>query len=100
VGAFNFSNLSFPPPAPPSGRGVFVQALNKKVQEMEKELIDLKIDKRMFSVVSLSDQSDDKDYWLAKTPADRLRHIEILRRINYGISATSRLQRILEYVEN
>jgi hypothetical protein len=66
---------------------------------MEKELIDLKTNKRMYLVVSLSDQADDKDYWLAKTPADRLRHIEFLRRINYGISATSKLQRILEYVE-
>lgn len=66
---------------------------------MGKELIDLKMDKKMFSVVSLSDQSDDKDYWLAKTPIDRIRHIEILRRINYGNSATSRLQRILEFVK-
>jgi hypothetical protein len=67
---------------------------------MEKELIGLKMDKKMFSVFSLSDQSGDKDYWLAKTPIDRIRHIEILRRINYGNGATSRLQRILELVKN
>jgi hypothetical protein len=63
---------------------------------MDKELTNLRIDKSYFSVVSLSDQSDDKDYWFSKTPIERMRHIEILRRINYGHGATSRLQRIFE----
>ena len=66
---------------------------------MDKELIDIKIDKKVFSVVSLSDQSDDKDYWLCRDPAERMQHIEVLRRINYGHSATSGLQRILEFIE-
>lgn len=63
---------------------------------MDKEFIDLRIDKKSFSVSSLSDQPDDKGFWLSKSPIERLRHIEILRRINYGPGATSRLQRILE----
>jgi len=66
---------------------------------MDKELIDVKIDKKFFSVMSLSDQSDDKDIWFAMDPIERMRHIEVLRRINYGNGATSRLQRILEYTE-
>lgn len=66
---------------------------------MKKELIDIKLDKKMFSVVSLSDQSDDKKYWLTKTPLYRMRHMETLRRINYGNSATARLQRVLELVK-
>ena len=66
---------------------------------MDKELIDIKIDKKFFSVVSLSDQSDDKDYWFLRDPIERIQHIEVLRRINYGHSATSRLQRILEFAE-
>ena len=70
-----------------------------KGQVMDKELIDVKIDKKKFSVVSLSDQSDDKDFWLAMDPIERMQHIEVLRRINYGHSATSRLQRILEFTE-
>ena len=37
---------------------------------MDKELIDVKIDKNFFSVVSLSDQSDDKDFWFAMDPTD------------------------------
>jgi len=70
-----------------------------KGNAMDKELIDVKIDKKFFSVVSLSDQSDDKNFWLDMDPIERMRHIEILRRINYGHGATSRLQRILEYTE-
>ena len=62
---------------------------------MDKELLNIKIDKKFFSVVSLSDQSDDKDYWFLREPIERIQHIEVLRRINYGHSATARLQRIL-----
>jgi hypothetical protein len=63
---------------------------------MDNELIDIKLDKKSFSVISLSDQSGDKIYWLSRTPIERLKHIEVLRRINYGYRAASRLQRVLE----
>ena len=66
---------------------------------MDKELINIKIDKRFFSVGSLSDQSDDKEYWFARNPIERMRHIEVLRRINYGHGATTRLQRVFEIIE-
>ena len=65
----------------------------------DKELFNEKIDKSFFSVVSLSDQSNDKDYWFGRNPIERLRHIELLRRINYGHRATFRLQSVLEYTE-
>ena len=64
---------------------------------MDNKINDLKIDKRFFSVVSLNDQSNDKDYWAHKNPIERLQHIEVLRRINYGNGAASRLQRVLEF---
>ena len=64
---------------------------------MDTELIDLKLDRRFFSVMSLSDQPNDMDYWFSREPIERMRHIEILRRINYGYRATSRLQRVLEF---
>ena len=66
---------------------------------MDKKLINIKIDKKFFSVGSLSDQSDDKDYWFAKSPIERMRHIEVLRRLNYGHGATTRLQRVFEITE-
>jgi predicted RNase H-like HicB family nuclease len=36
---------------------------------------------------------------ISKNPIERIRHIEILRRINYGHGATSRLQRVFEFTE-
>ena len=66
---------------------------------MDNERNNLKIDKKFFSVVSLKDQLNDKDYWFNKDPIDRLRHIEVLRRNNYGHGAASGLQRVLEFTE-
>lgn len=64
---------------------------------MESEVLpNLEIDRTAFSIVPLFDESDEKAYWLSRTPQERLQHIEILRRINYGTRATSRLQRVLE----
>ena len=68
-------------------------------KEMEKEFIDIKLDKSSFSVISLSEQHSEANYWLTASPVQRLQHMEVLRRINYGNSAASRLQRILENSE-
>jgi len=67
---------------------------------MERDLVSkLKLNRSAFSVASLADESDEKAYWLARTPYERLRQVEILRRINYGHRATTRLQRVPEIVE-
>ena len=63
---------------------------------MDKDFIDLEMDKKKFSVTSLSESPSDKDYWFSVSPMDRIRHIEVLRRINYGHRAAARLQRVLE----
>ena len=53
------------------------------------------MDKTAFSVVSLNDEPDEKDYWLSKTPQERVQTIELLRQLNYGYDpATARLQRV------
>lgn len=59
----------------------------------------LKVDRTVFTIASLTEASDEKEYWLAQTPQERLQHTEVLRRINYGHSATARLQRIFEFTE-
>ena len=59
----------------------------------------LKIDRKTFSVGSLDEPFDEKAYWLARTPLERLKQVEILRRINYGHRASARLQRVLEITE-
>ena len=49
-----------------------------------------KIDKGALSVISLSGESDDKEYWYAKTPQERLEAVELMRQINYGYDPTSK----------
>ena len=59
-----------------------------------------KMDKDALSVISLSDESDDKEYWHAKTPQERLAAVELMRQINYGYDPTTiRLQRVLEVAQ-
>lgn len=60
-----------------------------------------KLDRTVFSVVSLEEgDSDEMEYWLSKTPYERLDALETLRQIFYGYDpTTTRLQRILEVAE-
>lgn len=59
-----------------------------------------KMDKTAFSVTTLFEKSGDKEYWLSKTPQERLEALELMRQINYGYDpTTARLQRVLEIVE-
>jgi hypothetical protein len=58
------------------------------------------LEKTAFSVASLHGVSDDKDYWLARTPGERLEAVEIMRQIIYGYDpSTTRLQRVLTVTE-
>jgi hypothetical protein len=61
------------------------------------DLVDsVRMEKTAFSVTSLFDESDGKDYWLSKTPYERLEAIELMRQIIYGYSpSATRLQRVL-----
>jgi len=63
-------------------------------------LIFPKLDKTVFSLGSLTDSSDEKQYWLLKTPYERLEAIEIMRQIIYGYDpSTTRLQRFFEITQ-
>jgi hypothetical protein len=60
----------------------------------------VRMDKTAFSVGRLTDEPDDKAYWLTKSPQERWQAIELLRQLNYGYDpATARLQRVLELAE-
>jgi hypothetical protein len=53
-----------------------------------------------FSAGSLLDLSDEKAYWLSKTPSERLQATDLMRRIVYGHDpATRRLQSLLEVAQ-
>jgi hypothetical protein len=60
-----------------------------------------KLDRTAFSVVSLEEADrDEMEYWLSKTPYERLEALETLREIFYGYDPiTTRLQRVLEITE-
>ena len=59
-----------------------------------------RMDKTVFSVTTLSEKLSDKEYWLSKTPQERLAVLKLMRQINYGYDpATARLQKVLEIVE-
>jgi len=58
------------------------------------------LDRRSLTVKILGDNSDEIEFWREQTPQERIRAVEMLRRLNYGIVATSsRLQRLLELDE-
>jgi hypothetical protein len=57
------------------------------------------LDRSAFSIRTLDDQDDDRDYWQGKSPTEKLAALEYLRRMAYGAAATARLQRVLAVVE-
>ena len=59
-----------------------------------------KLDRTAFSITTFEDaEREDREYWFSRSPRERLIHMELLRRINYGNRASARLQRVLEIVE-
>ena len=74
--------------------------MNKKDTHTLKDQSHFRMDKTAFSVTTLSEKTNDKEYWLSKTPQERMQALELMRQINYGYDpATARLQRVLEIVE-
>lgn len=60
----------------------------------------VQVDRKAFDVISLFDQTDEKRYWLARPPAERLQALELMRQILYGYNpSTTRLQRVLEVTQ-
>ncbi len=60
----------------------------------------IRMDKTAFSVGSIDDESDEKQYWSSKTPVERLYTVELMRQMFYGYDPlTARLQRFFETAE-
>ena len=65
-----------------------------------KPIDSFKMDKDVLSVISLSEESDEREYWHSKTPHERLEAVELMRQINYGYDPTTiRLQRVFEVAQ-
>jgi hypothetical protein len=61
----------------------------------------IKMDKTAFSVASLFDESDEKAWWLSKSPYERLQAVELMRQVLYGYKPTAaRLQRFLKLLHS
>jgi hypothetical protein len=63
--------------------------------------LSFKVDRSALSVGWLHDESDEKAYWLSKTPEERLAAIELMRQIVYGYeyATAPRLQRVFAIAE-
>ena len=58
------------------------------------------LNKEIVNVTSLDDIKEEKNYWISKSPLERIEAIEINRRMIYGQDrVTSRLQRFFETAE-
>ncbi len=56
--------------------------------------------KESISIDSLTDEVNEKEYWLQKNPSERLQALELMRQILYGYDpTTTRLQRLFEVTE-
>lgn len=66
-----------------------------------KDIPQLRLDKTKLKLVKSVEDSvtDEIEYWRKTTVKQRLQHIERLRRLNYGIRATGRLQRVIQVFE-
>lgn len=54
---------------------------------------DIRLDKAVLTVAPLESSSDEKAYWHAQTPYDRMRALELLRQLNHAdYQPTARLQ--------
>ncbi len=70
------------------------------VSIMDESLAENRLDKTAFSIAALSDESDQKEYWLSRSPQERLLALELMRQNIYGYDpAVTRLQRILTITE-
>jgi hypothetical protein len=60
----------------------------------------LRMDKTAFSVISLKDSGNDKDFWRSQSPVARLQALELMRQVMYGYDPISdRVERVFTVIE-
>jgi hypothetical protein len=68
--------------------------------ELRTPLEALRMDKTAFSVISLKDSGNDKEFWRNQSPAARLQALELMRQVMYGYDPISdRVERVLSVIE-
>ncbi len=65
-----------------------------------KNTSEMRLDKTKITVSNSFDNTEEKEYWLSRTPEERLIHMERLRRICYGEKATGRMdKKVFEVIQ-
>jgi hypothetical protein len=60
----------------------------------------LRMDKTAFSVISLKESGNDKEFWRTQSTAARLQALELMRQVMYGYDPISaRVERIFTVIE-
>lgn len=58
------------------------------------------MDRTAFSIGNLRDPHSDKEYWLSRTPEERIEALELMRMMLYGTDPViDRIQRVFEIVD-
>ena len=64
----------------------------------EPSLLHMRLDRTAIVVKTVTGATSDAAYWHQRTPAERMEHLEQLRRLNDGDAVSGQLQRVLEVV--
>lgn len=65
-----------------------------------KDIPELKLDRTKIKITTFdAKERETVEYWRNTTTKERLQHIERLRRMNYGVRATGRLQRVFRVIK-
>lgn len=60
----------------------------------------MKMDKTVFSTVSLHDESDETEFWRSQSHQARMEALEFLRQVMYGYDPTTeRIPRLIEVLK-
>jgi hypothetical protein len=77
--------------------------MSNQTEEIEEfDAVQPRLDRSVINVFSSFAEAEEanRTYWFSRTPQERLRYMEQLRRMNYGRRATARLQRVLEFTSS
>lgn len=74
--------------------------MGKNAPDQTRAICPPRVDRSAVTVGNPFSASDEKAFWLSKTPLERLEAVELLRQIAFGYDpAATRLQRVLEIAE-
>jgi hypothetical protein len=69
-------------------------------EEQQPTRLEWPMDRTAFSVCNLEDQDNDLEYWLSRTPDERIQAIEYMRHMLYGTDwKNDKMVRVLEIVD-